>query len=335
MIEERILSEAVEILFRDIRFPAGPAGLYDPLRYMIGIGGKRIRPRLCLLTYSLFKDSLDESILSPAAALEVFHTFTLIHDDIMDRSPLRRGQATVWKKWNEDTAILSGDVMCIDSYRRLAAAPSSVLGEVLELFNKTAAEVCEGQQLDMDFEREEQVPMEDYMRMIGLKTGVLIACAAKMGALIGLADAMGSRVGARDEELADSLYDYGYRLGLAFQVADDYLDTYGDAAVFGKPIGGDIVNNKKSWLLTRCLGKTTDRSQLLAAMEMPVSTAGERERKIEAVRSIYDSCKIGDDARFEVRRLSDWALDSVRDIPVAGAYELLRDFADKLVSRAK
>ena len=189
MIEDRILDQAVADLFADITFPQEPAGLYDPLRYMIAIGGKRLRPKLCLLTYSLFKDGLDASVLEPAAGLEVFHTFTLIHDDIMDRSPMRRGCDTVWKKWNEDTAILSGDVMCIDSYRRIAQAPAEVLGRVLALFTRTAAEVCEGQQMDMDFESVPQVPMADYMQMIGLKTGVLIACAAQMGALIGGASA--------------------------------------------------------------------------------------------------------------------------------------------------
>ena len=149
-------------LFDSIEFNAEPSGLYDPLRYMIAIGGKRIRPILCLLTYSLYRDEFDRTILEPAAALEVFHTSTLIHDDIMDRSPLRRGQATVWKRWDEDTAILSGDVMQIDAYRRVAKAPADKLGAVLDLFSKTAAEVCEGQQYDMDFERLVQVPMEEY-----------------------------------------------------------------------------------------------------------------------------------------------------------------------------
>ena len=331
MIEERILDTAVADLFDSIAFPPQPAGLYDPLRYMIAIGGKRLRPKLCLLTYSLFRDTLDETVLEPAAGLEVFHTFTLIHDDIMDRSPMRRGQDTVWKKWNEDTAILSGDVMCIDSYRRVAKAPSAALEQVLALFTRTAAEVCEGQQLDMDFEAVPQVPMADYMRMIGLKTGVLIACAAQMGALIGGAPA----------GVAARLYDYGYRLGLAFQVADDYLDTYGDAAVFGKPIGGDIVNNKKSWLLTRALEKVAERAALLQAMEMPVGTSGEQAAKIAAVRAIYDAASVGEDARAEVRRLSDEALAAVAGIDAAigrdgkDAFERLRAFADRLVSRAK
>ncbi len=331
MIEDRILDQAVADLFADITFPQEPAGLYDPLRYMIAIGGKRLRPKLCLLTYSLFKDGLDIPILEPAAGLEVFHTFTLIHDDIMDRSPMRRGCDTVWKKWNEDTAILSGDVMCIDSYRRIAQAPAEVLGLVLALFTRTAAEVCEGQQMDMDFESVPQVPMADYMQMIGLKTGVLIACAAQMGALIGGASA----------EVADRLYAYGYRLGLAFQVADDYLDTYGDAAVFGKPIGGDIVNDKKSWLLTRALEKLTCKDALLRAMELPVETADQRAAKIAAVRAIYDAASVGEDARAEVRRLSDEALaaidgiDAAIGLPGTAAYDALRDFADRLVSRAK
>ena len=331
MIEDRILDQAVRDLFSDITFPQEPAGLYDPLRYMLALGGKRLRPKLCLLTYSLFKDGLDASVLEPAAGLEVFHTFTLIHDDIMDRSPMRRGCDTVWKKWNEDTAILSGDVMCIDSYRRIAQAPPEVLGRVLALFTKTAAEVCEGQQMDMDFESVPQVPMADYMQMIGLKTGVLIACAAQMGALIGGASA----------DVADRLYAYGYRLGLAFQVADDYLDTYGDAAIFGKPIGGDIVNDKKSWLLTRALEKLTCKDALLRAMELPVETADERAAKIAAVRAIYDAASVGEDARAEVRRLSDEALaaidglDAAIGLPGTAAYGALRDFADRLVSRAK
>ncbi|MCQ2142428.1 MAG: polyprenyl synthetase family protein, partial [Bacteroidales bacterium] len=258
MITDAAIDIAVKKLFDEIEFTKEPAGLYDPLRYMIAIGGKRIRPRLCMIAYALFKDELGDELLQPASALEVFHSFTLIHDDIMDRSPLRRGVPTVWKKWNSDTAILSGDVMLIDAYRRIAMAPASCHAEVLGLFTKTAAEVCDGQQFDMDFENEAQVPMADYMKMIGLKTAVLIACAAKMGALI---------AGASQKD-ADALYEYGYQLGLAFQVADDYLDAYGDEKVFGKPIGGDIVNDKKSWMVIRALEKASDRQALLEKMAM-------------------------------------------------------------------
>ena len=176
MISQESISKALKDLFDSIEFQKEPEGLYDPLRYMIEIGGKRLRPRLCLTTYGIYADELTPQILQPAAGLEVFHTFTLIHDDIMDRSPLRRGHDTVWKKWNEDTAILSGDVMCIDAYKRIAMAPPQVLPQALQLFSKTASEVCDGQQMDMDFERRDDVQMNEYMTMIGLKTGVLIGC---------------------------------------------------------------------------------------------------------------------------------------------------------------
>ena len=322
MTENSTIEATVKSLFSGIEFPAQPSGLYDPLRYMIEIGGKRIRPSLCLTVYSLFKDSFDETILEPAAALEVFHTFTLIHDDIMDNSVMRRGKPTVWTKWNEDTAILSGDVMCIDSYARLSKAPSAVLPEVLDLFSKTAAQVCEGQQLDMDFEEKEQVSMDEYMQMIGLKTAVLIAASAKMGAIIGGADA----------QVCSRIYEYGYNLGLAFQVADDYLDTYGDPKVFGKPIGGDIINNKKSWTLTRAFETGEKRRELKKALEMPTKTLHGRNLKIEAVRSIYDELGIGEDAKAEIIHLNARALRAVEGLE---GFEVLQDFATKLVGRAK
>lgn len=322
---ENITARTAE-LFRNISFTAEPSGLYDPLRYMIAIGGKRLRPALCLLTYSIYKDSFDESILEPAAALEVFHTFTLIHDDIMDRSPLRRGQATVWKKWDEDTAILSGDVMQIDAYRRIAKAPADKLADALALFTETAAQVCEGQQYDMDFEHQAEVPMEDYAKMIGLKTGVLIACAAKMGALI---------AGAPQKD-CEALYRYGYELGMAFQVADDYLDAFGDEKVFGKPIGGDIIQRKKSWLTLRALEKTADKQALLGALDLPSDTAEQKAAKIAAVKDIY--CKLGvdSDAKAEVVRYNSRALDAVRSLELSPeALALLTAFADRLVGRAK
>lgn len=326
MISESHLDKAIEALFGEIRFTQEPAGLYDPLRYMISIGGKRIRPRLCLLSYSLFRDSLTEEILQPAAALEVFHTFTLIHDDIMDKSPLRRGMPTVWKKWKEDTAILSGDVMMIDSYRRIAKAPGEVLAEVMELFNTTAAQVCDGQQYDMDFEDTPLVDMEDYRKMIGLKTAVLIACAAEMGALI---------AGASADE-CKALYDYGYQLGMAFQVADDYLDAYGDEKVFGKPIGGDIVNNKKSWLTVRALEKISDKDTLLKAMALPSDTPEQKNGKIAKVRGIYTELGVDEDARREIREFSDKALNAAGRLKLGEQrMEMLRNFAEKLVGRAK
>jgi geranylgeranyl diphosphate synthase type II len=256
--------------------------------------------------------------------LEVFHTFTLIHDDIMDRSPLRRGHDTVWKRWSEDTAILSGDVMCIDAYKRVAQAPPAVLPKALALFSKTAAEVCDGQQLDMDFEKRGIVPMADYMQMIGLKTGVLIACSAQLGALIAGAD----------ERSQKCLYDYGYDLGLAFQVADDYLDAYGDQKVFGKPIGGDILNEKKSWLTVKA--DELGAKGLEEALAAPATTAGEKQDKIDRVMEIYDSVGIADAAREAIGQLSDSAIAKAADASMdAAGFEALKRFADSLVGRAK
>lgn len=326
MISEAYINQTVKEIFETIEFPTEPAGLYDPLRYMISIGGKRIRPKLCILAYSIFKEDLYDEIIEPATALEVFHSFTLLHDDIMDKSPLRRGMPTVWTKWGEDTAILSGDVMSIESYRRIAMAPARCMSKVLALFSKTAAEVCEGQQYDMDFENVPQVPMDEYMKMIGLKTGVLLACSAKMGAII---------AGASEVD-QDFLYDYGYNLGLAFQVADDYLDTYGDEKVFGKPIGGDIVNNKKSWLITRALEKIEDKSELFEAMEMPVETPEQRAEKVAAVKAIYNRLGIDKDAKDEVARLTGMALDSALKVGVSNVrLQMLSRFADSLVARAR
>lgn len=327
MIQEKHIDTALKELFGNLKFTEEPKGLYDPLRYMMEIGGKRIRPRLCLTTYSLYQNHLDETVLGPAAALEVFHSFTLIHDDIMDKADVRRGVPTVYRKWDENTAILSGDVMSIESYKLIAKAPAEVLPKALELFSKTAAEVCEGQQYDMDFENLECVPMSDYLKMIGLKTAVLIACSAKMGTII---------AGASSED-CERLYKYGYDLGLAFQIADDWLDTYGDPAVFGKAIGGDIVNNKKSWLMTKAFEKAGEsRAELLAAMEMPVDTAEGRSAKVEAVKKIYDRLGVGEEAKQEIIRLHNQAMGYVAQLglePEKAA--LLENYAKKLIGRTK
>ena len=327
MITEANIETAIKELFAGLRFTAEPAGLYDPLRYMMDIGGKRIRPRLCLTAYALYKDSLDEEILSPAAAIEVFHSFTLIHDDIMDKADVRRGVPTVYRKWNENTAILSGDVMSIESYKLLAKAPASALPKALELFSTTAAEVCEGQQYDMDFENEDSVPMEGYLKMIGLKTAVLIACSAKLGAII---------AGADDKD-CDLLYRYGYDLGLAFQIADDWLDTYGDPAVFGKAIGGDILNNKKTWLMTRAFEKAGDlREDLTKAMAMPIETEEEKAAKISTVKDIYNKLGVGEDAKEEIKRLHAQAMAHIDVLNLtAEKAATLHNYAATLIGRNK
>jgi geranylgeranyl diphosphate synthase type II len=234
---------------------------------------------------------------------------------------------TVYKKWDENTAILSGDVMSIESYKLIAKAPAHVLSDALNLFSKTAAEVCEGQQYDMDFEDMESVPMEDYMKMIGLKTAVLIACSAKMGAIIAGAPAADCNL----------LYSFGYDLGLAFQIADDWLDTYGDVKVFGKAIGGDIINNKKTWLLTRAFEKAGDlRPRLLEAMDMPVETDGQKEAKVAAVKDLYAEFGLEEEAKNEIIRLHGQALGHVAKLGLAAEAEaLLHSYASKLIGRTK
>ena len=328
MIQETHIESALKELFENLKFTAEPAGLYDPLRYMMEIGGKRIRPRLCLTTYSLFKDKFCEEILDPASAIEVFHSFTLIHDDIMDKADVRRGVPTVYRKWDENTAILSGDVMSIESYKLIAKAPAAVLPQVLSLFSQTAAEVCEGQQYDMDFENMQHVPMDAYMKMIGLKTAVLIACAAKMGAIIG---------GASQEQ-CELLYKYGYDLGLAFQVADDWLDTFGDPKVFGKAIGGDILNNKKTWLMIKALEKASDSEKVALhhAMEMPLETEQEKAEKIAAVINIYEALGIKEDAKQEIVRLHEQAMGYIAQLGLSEeAITPLRNYATALIGRNK
>ncbi|MGM9763956.1 MAG: polyprenyl synthetase family protein [Candidatus Cryptobacteroides sp.] len=329
MIKEARIESALKEMFEKLKFTESPEGLYDPLRYMIEIGGKRVRPRLCLLTYALFNDEFCDEILKPATALEVFHSFTLIHDDIMDKAPVRRGVPTVYKKWDDNTAILSGDVMSIESYKLIANAPAKVLREVLDLFSTTAAQVCEGQQYDLDFEHIEQIPMADYMKMIGLKTAVLIACAAQMGAIIGGA--------GRERSIA--LYDYGFNLGMAFQIADDYLDTYGDSSVFGKEIGGDIVNNKKTWLLTRALEKAAEcglRDELLSAMQLPVATAEEKAEKIAAVKALYGKLDMAGEAREEITDWHSRAMGAAKSLNLGNLQvEMLQRYADNLLGRTK
>lgn len=319
MISETVIEAALKELFGRELFPAEPCDLYEPLRYMINIGGKRLRPRLCLTVYSLFRDSFSPEILEPAAGLEIFHTFTLIHDDVMDKSPLRRGCDTVWCKWDTDTAILSGDVMCIESYKHMAKAPAAALGRILELFSDTAARVCEGQRYDMDFEKVENVSMDDYMKMIGLKTAVLIACAAETGALA---------AGAPDE-VCEAMYRYGYDLGLAFQVADDYLDAFGDGKVFGKPIGGDILNKKKVWMTVRAAD-----AELTAALSEDAFTDEEKAAKISRVRGMYERLGLDRAAKEEILRLHSSAMSHAailgRD---SEEYAVLADFAERLVGR--
>ena len=257
-----------------------PASLYEPIRYVLSMGGKRIRPVLMLLAYNLFKDD-PESILMPACALETYHNYTLLHDDLMDNADLRRGHETVHRKWNANTAILSGDSMLVLAYQRMAQCDPALMPDVLRLFTETALEIGEGQQYDMDFERRDDVTEEEYIEMIRLKTSVLLACALKIGAIL---------AGASADD-ADSLYRFGEKIGLAFQLQDDYLDVYGDTKVFGKAIGGDITSNKKTYMLINAFNRADDRQR--AELERWISAVDfDREEKIAAVTRLYNEIGI-------------------------------------------
>lgn len=302
-----------------------PKELYEPIEYMISIGGKRLRPELCLLTYNLFSDKIEKSILHPALALEIFHGFTLIHDDIMDKAELRRGQQTVHRKWNDNVAILSGDVMSIQAYQLLANAPQAVLPQVLALFSKTAAQVCEGQQYDMNFENIPYITMDDYISMISLKTAVLIACSAKMGALIAGAE----------EKTAQALYDFAFSLGIAFQIQDDLFDTFGQGNVFGKKIGGDIMNNKKTWLLVESF-KVADKVQKQQLNEIMAMGEDQEEEKIARMQQMYITLGIKEAATEAIMGYSNKALEIIGKAGFTPAQmEQLHKFADKLIKRIK
>ncbi len=302
-----------------------PAGLYDPIDYIVSVGGKRIRPALCLLTYSVFRDDVDDTVLFPALAIEIFHAFTLLHDDIMDKADMRRGHLTVHRKWNENTAILSGDVMSIKAYEWLCHARAEKLPAVLELFNRTAAQVCEGQQYDMDFEEIPVIAMEEYIKMIGLKTSALIACSSKMGAVL---------AGAADVS-ADAFYDYGWQLGIAFQITDDYLDVYGDPKVFGKNTGGDITNNKKSWLMVESLTRADEnqKKRIFEVMAMPEAEAHE---KISRMMAIYGELDIRHLAETAIEDYYNRALDALKPLNLpSAAYDLLKEYATRITYRKK
>lgn len=257
-----------------------PKSLYEPIKYVLSAGGKRIRPVLMLMSYNLFKDD-PESILWTASGLETYHNYTLLHDDLMDKADVRRGRPTVHKKWDENTAILSGDSMLVLAYERIAKCNQSKLKEVLDCFTETALEIGEGQQYDMDFETRDDVTEEEYIEMIRLKTSVLLACAVKIGAI--LADA--------DTEDQENLYRFGENIGLAFQLQDDFLDVYGDESVFGKAIGGDICNNKKTYMLINAINKAKGEDKVVLDKWLSEKNF-DKEEKIKAVTSIYNKLNI-------------------------------------------
>lgn len=271
------LQKDFESYFQHRHFPTTPASLYNPLEEFLSNSGKRIRPVLCLLGNSLYGE-IDEHAFHLAAAIELFHNFTLVHDDIMDKAPLRRGKPTVHALHGEPTALLGGDVMMVVVYDYIMRVPSQHLKKVLYLFNKTAKEVCEGQQLDMDFEKMQNVSLDEYMHMITLKTSVLLACSLQLGAILANAS----------EDDQHHLYEFGKNLGIAFQIQDDYLDAFGDPSKFGKQVGGDIQSNKKTFLMIHAL-ETAGLDQKKELLKLIADNPGD---KVERVLNIFKSCKI-------------------------------------------
>jgi geranylgeranyl diphosphate synthase type II len=300
-----------------------PTGLYEPIEYILSLGGKRLRPAITLMSYDLYADDIMPAV-KPALGLEVFHNFTLLHDDIMDRADMRRGKPTVHKKWNDNTAILSGDVMQIEAYKLIAGTPVEHLKVVLDLFSKTATEICEGQQLDMEFESRTNVTADEYIEMICLKTAVLLAAGAQIGAILG---------GGSDEDAAN-LYNFGNAIGLAFQLKDDLLDVYGNESNFGKKIGGDILCNKKTYLLIHALKKAEGNDAEELKFWLNNDDKSLETEKIAAVTAIYNRLNIREICEEKMEYYYREALESLGKVQVADdKKEELRKLAAKLMSR--
>lgn len=314
----------IEQALAAVPYPKKPEGLYEPIEYVLSMGGKRLRPTLLLMTYGLYKDDINHA--TPAAVgIETYHNHTLLHDDLMDHADMRRGKPTVHKKWNDNTAVLSGDTMLIMAFRHIMQCQCQHQTEALDLFARTAQEICEGQQYDVNFETRTDVTEDEYIEMIRLKTSVLLACATKMGALL---------AGAPDAD-AEVLYHFAERVGLAFQLQDDYLDVYGDPAVFGKKIGGDILCGKKTYLLINAYQRADEatKAQLLTLIG---NNSMEAEAKIKAVTDIYNALDIPALTRAAINRFYDEAHNELRKLSLPESqWSVLWNYATSLLGRNK
>ncbi len=316
------LQKLIETGLNNFELSGRPSELYDPIRYMIQLGGKRLRPALVLMSHELFGGD-PEKVLQPALGIEIFHNFTLLHDDIMDKAPLRRSKPTVHEKWNTDIAILSGDTMFVQACQFMMNVDATFVSPVLSLFLKTAIEVCEGQQLDMNFERQENVSHEEYIEMIGLKTAVLLGCSLSIGAICANAS----------KNDIDHIYQFGKKLGIAFQLHDDILDVYANADKFGKQIGGDIIANKKTFLFISTLEQA--KQDQLAEFKRWISMKEFNvEEKVKAVITIFDSLNIRLQAEQKMNEFFSDAMQHLEQINVpAEKKHLLIEFAEKLMVR--
>ncbi len=316
------LQHIIEQAVNQQKFPSKPKELYQPINYLMQLGGKRLRPALLLMAVDLFNGDVNKAI-HPALAIETFHNFTLMHDDIMDKAPLRRGKPTVHEKWSESVAILSGDVMFVEAFKLMIKVESSILSSVLSVFNDTAVGVCEGQQIDMNFESLDNVSIDDYLEMIRLKTAVLLGGALKIGALIGKSSA----------EEAQKLYDFGVHLGIAFQLQDDILDVYGDPKKFGKKVGGDIILNKKTYLLIKAKSLAKGKEKILLESWLNQKDLNQDE-KIKAVTDIYNDLNIKSIAEDEMFNHAEKALILLDEIAVSDDRKvILKEFASMIIDR--
>ena len=297
-----------------------PYGLYEPIEYTLAAGGKRVRPQLAMIACQLFGGN-EEDVLPAALALEVFHNFTLLHDDVMDKADVRRGRPTVHMKWNENTAILSGDQMLIEAYKLLSGLPADKLPEVLRLFNKMATEICEGQQYDVDFESQSHVTIDEYLNMIRLKTSVLLATALQIGAY----------VAGADTPTQEALYQFGIAVGLAFQIQDDILDVWGDPKTFGKAVGGDISCNKKTFVYLEAMRRLGDEANTLESWYSQVLE--DNTEKIAAVKAIFEQLRVREACEAVVAQYTQTALEILDTLPQNTATDQLRQLANKLTTR--
>ncbi len=312
----------VNLFISNLPYHRRPESLYEPIKYVLSMGGKRIRPTLMLLAYNMFRDD-PERILMQAVALETYHNYTLLHDDLMDHADLRRGHETVHKRWNDNQAILSGDSMLVLAYERMAQCPADKLGEVLSLFTQTALEIGEGQQYDIDFETRNDVSEDEYIEMIRLKTSVLLACALKIGAVL---------AGASKAD-ADNLYKFGEQIGLAFQLQDDYLAVYGDPKIFGKAVGGDIVSNKKTYMLINAFNRA-DSSQRAELQRLINTESFDRDKKVAAVTALYNEMSIDKMAKNKMDFLYEQSQRYLDRVSVQEECKCeLRAYAERMMKR--
>lgn len=315
------LRDKTEQGIQELSISKEPKQLYDPIDYLLGLGGKRMRPALLLAACNLFSNDVEEAI-NPALGIELFHNFTLVHDDIMDEAPLRRGKSTVHTKYDSNTAILSGDVLFVIANELISRVAHDKIGIVLPIFFKAAREVCEGQQYDMNFERQESISIADYLKMIELKTAVLLAAALQIGGVMG---------GANDKD-AHLLYNYGRDLGIAFQLQDDILDTFGDATNFGKRVGGDIVQSKKTFLLLKTR-ELADKDQL-EKLNKWLAISDMDEEKIAVIKELYEEVGVRQQSEQEMQKYHQKAIQALNEISVSSDRKaVLEQFASQLMVR--